>query len=55
MAYNPGQSNILTPPESLPDHAGGSDQQEDPSKLSGFFKNISFGNRTTKATELCSL
>ncbi|KAK6336326.1 hypothetical protein TWF696_001887 [Orbilia brochopaga] len=27
---------------------GGPDQPDDPSKLSGFFKNISFGNRTTK-------
>ncbi|KAK6342907.1 hypothetical protein TWF718_008288 [Orbilia javanica] len=46
--YSPSNS-VLTPPESLPDNAGRDEQlSDDPSKLSGFFKNISFGNRTTK-------
>lgn len=53
MDFNnyPNSNNVLTPPESLPDNAGRDDQlsdDPDPSKLSGFFKNISFGNRTTK-------
>ncbi|KAK6540947.1 hypothetical protein TWF694_008328 [Orbilia ellipsospora] len=40
-----GHGGPLSSP--LQDHAPGQDP-DDPSKLSGFFKNISFGNRTTK-------